>query len=70
MSTSGLNEAQKAAIRRWAAAYGRKWRAELRYVWERGVCRVDVIGEDAPLLLQVRNMIGASGIERVDPEAL
>ena len=45
------------AVRRFALAQGRNWRAKLRGIWRRGL--------DAGNIRNARNMIGPSGLDKI-----
>lgn len=46
-------------LREFARTYGRRWRAELRGQWLRG------LDADDPPLRRARNLIGPSGLDRL-----
>lgn len=51
------------AIRDWAAKHGTRWKSKLTDAWTRG----DDLG---PELQQVRNVIGPSGLKRINSRML
>lgn len=58
-----LTEAERIALRRWAATYGRSWRKDLWHAWQTGNygCRQDVAAE----LQTLRNTMGPSWLYKV-----
>jgi len=66
-TTKKPNTEQKAAVLRFATAYGhgRQWKAQLRACWERSRYLGVTSQEDAAILQGVRNQLGPSWLARV-----
>ena len=63
---SRLTEEHMAALKRFKSWHGRTWKMRLRAAWEAGtLAKVAPRPDDVPLLQQVRNIIGPSGLAAV-----
>jgi hypothetical protein len=62
-----LTPEQRAALNKFAAQYGRNWKAKLREMWMDGR---DAVREDGGYLRQVRNQQGPGFLNTYRPDSI
>jgi len=60
-----LNDAQSAALRAFAAKYGRTWKQTLRDAWTNSTLYQHIEPHHVAPLQQVRNTLGTAGLAKV-----